>query len=163
MPRKYSRRNTRKKSTRKYSRRKNTRKYSQRKNTRKYSRRKSIAQINKIGSKKRFKKSTKKNSKRSNRRKKYSKRKSNSPMKGWNDEKPHKSSDRIKSYKQCGRKCFLEPNKLKFPVCAKDSCELSCKGLLAAKIRGSQWKNKYPTVFKRAHNLALKKKCSWAK
>lgn len=78
-----------------------------------------------------------------------------SPVKGWKQESPKKKSTRKKILKKCGDKCFLLPNSLKFPICPKNSCQISCKGLLAAKIRAKQWK--YENVAKKAKKIYNKK------
>jgi hypothetical protein len=43
--------------------------------------------------------------------------------------------------KRCGRKCFLGPGKT-FPICKKNTCKVSSKGLHAAYIRAREWKHK---------------------
>jgi len=40
--------------------------------------------------------------------------------------------------KRCGKKCFLGPN-VSFPVCKKNTCKISDKGLWAAYIRAKEW------------------------
>jgi len=39
--------------------------------------------------------------------------------------------------RNCGEKCFLGPNKT-FPICAKNTCRKSNKGLYAAYVRAKQ-------------------------
>jgi hypothetical protein len=50
-------------------------------------------------------------------------------------------------YKKCGKKCFLgaktrgdkkHPN---FPICVKNTCKVSKKGIWAAYIRAKEWGN----------------------
>ena len=40
--------------------------------------------------------------------------------------------------RDCGRKCFLGPNK-SFPICKKYTCDVSKEGLWAAYIRAREW------------------------
>jgi hypothetical protein len=48
--------------------------------------------------------------------------------------------------RDCGKKCFLGPNK-SFPICAAGTCDVSKKGLWAAYIRAKQW-GKNPSTYK---------------
>ena len=76
-------------------------------------------------------------------------RKRSSPKKvfdSWSKHAPKKTSERKELMKKCGKKCFLKPDKMKFPVCRKD-CSVDCKGLVAARIRARQWN--YPEVDKK--------------
>ena len=66
------------------------------------------------------------------------------PWAGWSKVAP-KGKERTKMYKKCGQKCFLgtktpgdkqHPN---FPICAKNTCKVSSKGLYAAYVRAKQW------------------------
>ena len=57
---------------------------------------------------------------------------------------------------KCGQNCYLLPKKLKFPICDKQ-CNVSCRGLTAAKIRSKQ--HNYTEVYKKAMKLS-KSKCS---
>jgi hypothetical protein len=43
--------------------------------------------------------------------------------------------------RQCGQKCFLGPNK-SFPVCRKNTCKVSSKGMWAAYVRAKEWGKK---------------------
>jgi hypothetical protein len=69
------------------------------------------------------------------------------PPKKWSEEAPRKKAEREKMLAQCGRKCFLLPSKLKFPVCRK-TCEPDCRGARAAYMRAKQ--HKYEGVAKAA-------------
>ena len=42
--------------------------------------------------------------------------------------------------KRCGKKCFLGPNK-SFPICKKNTCKISKKGLQSAYNRARQYKH----------------------
>lgn len=46
--------------------------------------------------------------------------------------------------KKCGRKCFLGPNK-SFPICKKNTCKISRKGVYAAYVRAKEWGNRRST------------------
>jgi hypothetical protein len=86
-----------------------------------------------------------------------SKQRKRSPSRGWRKSSPKKGSARHSLLKRCGKKCFLLPGKEKFPIC-NNSCRVSCKGLVAAKVRASQWK--YAGVAKRASAMINKKVCT---
>jgi hypothetical protein len=63
-----------------------------------------------------------------------------SATRGWKYLKPG-HHERTVMLKRCGRKCFLGPRKT-FPICKKNTCKVSSKGLHAAYIRARQWKHK---------------------
>jgi hypothetical protein len=59
---------------------------------------------------------------------------------GWSVRAPKTIRARRKMLDKCGTRCFLNPEKLKFPVCADDGrCRLSRAGVIAAKKRAAQW------------------------
>lgn len=91
---------------------------------------------------------------------KLSKRQLSSPTRGWSKQAPKLRSERKTMLSKCGSKCFLLPTKMKFPICSKNTCKLSCKGIVSAKIRASQWK--YRDVAKQADRLIQRKKCTQA-
>jgi len=62
------------------------------------------------------------------------------PWAGWSKIAPG-THQRTVMKRKCGKKCFLGPKK-SFPVCAKNTCKVSTKGLWAAYIRAKQWGNK---------------------
>jgi len=64
----------------------------------------------------------------------------NVPWRGWKSEKPGSHQKTI-MMKRCGKKCFLGPNK-SFPICKKNTCTVSKKGVYAAYIRARQYKHK---------------------
>ena len=43
--------------------------------------------------------------------------------------------------RDCGRKCFLGPDK-SFPICARGTCKVNDKGLYAAYVRAREWGKK---------------------
>ena len=65
------------------------------------------------------------------------------PWSGWKKQKPHTRKSRKKMLKKCGKKCFLG-EKMKFPVCRKNTCKIDKRGLWAAFIRACQWEKKIP-------------------
>ena len=76
---------------------------------------------------------------------------------GWKKEKPgyHQKSMMLK---KCGKKCFLGSKK-SFPICKKNTCKVSSKGVYAAYIRARQHRSagkKYQTIAKKAENMLIK-------
>jgi hypothetical protein len=78
------------------------------------------------------------------------------PWKGWKQDTPN-VHERTVMRKKCGKKCFLGPDK-SFPICKKGTCRVSKKGVCAAYIRSSQYRNKYPKISQTARRLCNKKK-----
>lgn len=72
-----------------------------------------------------------------------SKTRKNVPWRGWSREKPS-YHQRTVMMKKCGKKCFLGPNKT-FPICKKNTCKISKKGLYAAYVRAKEWGNRRST------------------
>ena len=56
---------------------------------------------------------------------------------GWARMKPG-YHQRTVMYRRCGKKCFLGPKK-SYPICRKNTCEVSPKGVYAAYIRANQY------------------------
>jgi hypothetical protein len=76
---------------------------------------------------------------------------------GWKNQKPgyHQKTVMLKN---CGKKCFLGPNK-SFPICKKNTCKISSKGLYAAYIRSRQYRSrgqKYVNISKKANRMLIK-------
>lgn len=63
-----------------------------------------------------------------------------SATKGWKNEKPS-YHQRTVMLQKCGRKCFLGPKK-SFPICKKNTCKVSSKGVYSAYIRARQYSSK---------------------
>lgn len=59
------------------------------------------------------------------------------PWKGWARKSPN-MRQRCTMKKRCVKKCFLGPE-MSFPVCAKNTCEVSKEGLWAAYVRAREW------------------------
>lgn len=80
-----------------------------------------------------------------------SKTRKNQPWRGWKNERPN-VHQRTMMQKRCGSKCFLGPiSKKSFPICKKNTCKISRKGIYAAYIRASQTKRN--RVVKRAKKM----------
>lgn len=75
-----------------------------------------------------------------------------SATRGWKNEKPgyHERSVMLKN---CGRKCFLGPKK-SFPICKKNTCKVSSKGVYSAYIRAQQYHKK--SISKKANQMLVK-------
>ena len=80
-----------------------------------------------------------------------------SATRGWKNEQPsyHQRSVMLK---KCGKKCFLGIKK-SFPICKKNTCKVSVKGVYSAYIRARQYSSKgqkYRTVSKKANRILVK-------
>jgi len=75
-----------------------------------------------------------------------------SATRGWKKEKPGFHQKTI-MLKKCGRKCFLGPNK-SFPICKKNTCKISKKGVYSAYIRAQQYKHR--NISKKAKRILNK-------
>jgi hypothetical protein len=76
---------------------------------------------------------------------------------GWKSQKPS-FHQRTMMMKTCGKKCFLGPNK-SFPICKKNTCNVSSKGVYSAYIRARQYRTrgrKYMNISKKANRLLIK-------
>jgi hypothetical protein len=62
----------------------------------------------------------------------------NVPWRGWKRENPNQRQ-RTVMLKKCGKKCFLGTRK-SFPICKKNTCSVSKKGVYAAYVRARQTK-----------------------
>ena len=71
---------------------------------------------------------------------------------GWKREKPG-FHQRTIMLKKCGRKCFLGPNK-SFPICKKNTCKVSKKGVYSAYIRARQYKHN--KISKKANRMLIR-------
>jgi hypothetical protein len=82
-------------------------------------------------------------------------------LKGWAEEQPS-TKQRTVMLHNCGKKCFLGPNK-SFPICTKNTCKINKKGVHAAYSRARQWYSirgtrKYKNIATKAYKLLYKKK-----
>jgi len=80
-----------------------------------------------------------------------------SKTRGWKNEKPS-YHERSIMLKKCGRKCFLGTKK-SFPICKKNTCKVSPRGVYSAYIRARQYSSKgqkYRTVSRKAKKMITK-------
>ncbi len=78
-------------------------------------------------------------------------------VRGWKNEKPGYHQKTV-MLKKCGKKCFLGKNK-SFPICKKNTCKVSSKGVYAAYIRSRQYSSKgrkYRNISKKAKKMILR-------
>ena len=75
-----------------------------------------------------------------------------SATRGWKREKPGYHQKTV-MLQRCGRKCFLGPDK-KYPICKKNTCKVSSKGVYSAYIRSRQYHNR--KVSRKAKKLLIK-------
>ncbi len=68
------------------------------------------------------------------------KNKSKSVTRGWKKQKPN-YHQRTLMLNRCGKKCFLGPKK-SYPICKKNTCTISSKGLYSAYIRAMEYHKK---------------------
>jgi hypothetical protein len=90
-------------------------------------------------------------------RKNFSHRARGSATRGWKNEQPgfHQKTVMLR---RCGKKCFLGSNK-SFPICKKNTCKISSKGVYSAYIRARQYRTrgqKYRNVSKKANKMLIK-------
>ena len=75
---------------------------------------------------------------------------------GWKTEKPG-YHQRTVMLRKCGKKCFLGTKK-SFPICRKNTCKISSKGLYSAFIRSRQYRSKgkkYRNISKKANKMLV--------
>lgn len=78
-------------------------------------------------------------------------------VRGWKEAAPKGPTQRREMMARCGKSCFLEPKTLGFPVCAKGTCAVDCRGVVAAKARAAQYKHQ--GAYNRAVTLMKSSKC----
>ena len=79
-----------------------------------------------------------------------------SATKGWKNEKPGYHQKTV-MLKRCGKKCFLGKNK-SFPICKKNTCKITPKGVYSAYIRARQYSSKgrkYKNIAKKAKKILI--------
>ena len=79
------------------------------------------------------------------------------PWNGWKKQAPTRKQRNI-MYKKCGKKCFLGSKK-SFPICIKNTCKVSKKGVYAAYLRGREYRkrgSKYYSISHKAKNMLKK-------
>ena len=77
-------------------------------------------------------------------------------LKNWSKQQPG-YHDRTVMLQRCGKKCFLGPRKT-FPICRRNTCKISKKGLYAAYIRAREYitikkRPKYRRISQKARHL----------
>jgi hypothetical protein len=80
-----------------------------------------------------------------------------SATRGWKNEKPGYHQKTI-MLKRCGKKCFLGSQK-SFPICKKNTCKISSKGVYSAYIRSRQYRSrgrKYRVVSRKANRMLVR-------
>ena len=80
-----------------------------------------------------------------------------SATRGWKKEKPGYHQKTV-MLRKCGRKCFLGTKK-SFPICKKNTCKISSKGVYSAYIRARQYRTKgkkYRNISKKAKKMLIK-------
>lgn len=80
------------------------------------------------------------------------------PWDGWKKQKPS-THQRTLMLNKCGKKCFLGKNK-SFPICKKNTCKISKKGLYAAYVRAREYSSrgkKYSRIAKKAKKMLTRK------
>ena len=93
---------------------------------------------------------------RSNKKRKNLKGGKNVPWAGWSNLKPS-AHQRTVMLRNCGHDpCFLGKDK-SFPVCIKNTCNISEKGLWAAYVRAKQW-GKTKSMYKGKTRPSMKRK-----
>ena len=68
------------------------------------------------------------------------KNRSKSVTRGWKKQQPS-YHQRTLMLKRCGKKCFLGPKK-SYPICKKNTCTISSKGIYSAYIRAREYHKK---------------------
>jgi len=81
------------------------------------------------------------------------------PWAGWKLLEPT-THQRTLMLQNCGKKCFLGKNKT-FPICKKNTCKVSRKGVYAAYVRAREYSSrgpKYSSIAKKAKKMLTRKK-----
>ena len=87
---------------------------------------------------------------------KLTKTRKNLPWRGWKMQNPT-THQKTLMMRRCGKKCFLGPNK-SFPICKKNTCKISRKGVYAAYVRAREYSSikgtrKYKNISKKAYKM----------
>jgi len=80
-----------------------------------------------------------------------------SATRGWKNEKPG-YHQRTVMLRKCGKKCFLGSKK-SFPICKKNTCTISNKGVYSAYIRARQYRTKgqkYRVISRKANRMLIR-------
>jgi len=79
-----------------------------------------------------------------------------SATRGWKNEQPG-YHQRTVMLQKCGNKCFLGSKK-SFPICKKNTCTISTKGVYSAYIRARQYRtkgHKYRVISRKANRMLI--------
>jgi hypothetical protein len=79
-----------------------------------------------------------------------------SATRGWKNEQPG-YHQRTVMLQKCGNKCFLGSKK-SFPICKKNTCTISTKGVYSAYIRAQQYRTKgpkYRVISRKANRMLI--------
>jgi len=79
-----------------------------------------------------------------------------SVTRGWKNEQPG-YHQRTVMLQKCGNKCFLGSKK-SFPICKKNTCTISTKGVYSAYIRARQYRTKgkkYRVISRKANRMLI--------
>jgi hypothetical protein len=79
-----------------------------------------------------------------------------SATRGWKNEQP-RYHQRTVMLQKCGNKCFLGSKK-SFPICKKNTCTISAKGVYSAYIRARQYRTKgrkYKVISRKANRMLI--------
>lgn len=79
-----------------------------------------------------------------------------SATRGWKNEQPG-YHQRTVMLQKCGNKCFLGSKK-SFPICKKNTCTISTKGVYSAYIRARQYRTKgqkYRVISRKANRMLI--------
>ena len=79
-----------------------------------------------------------------------------SATRGWKNEQPG-YHQRTVMLQKCGNKCFLGSKK-SFPICKKNTCTISSKGVYSAYIRAQQYTTKgrkYKVISRKANRMLI--------
>jgi hypothetical protein len=79
-----------------------------------------------------------------------------SATRGWKNEKPGYHQKTV-MLRKCGKKCFLGSKK-SFPICKKNTCTVSKKGVYSAYIRARQYRTKskkYRVISRKANRMLI--------
>jgi len=79
-----------------------------------------------------------------------------SATRGWKNEQPGYCQKTV-MLRKCGKKCFLGSKK-SFPICKKNTCTISKKGVYSAYIRARQYRTKgkkYRVISRKANKMLI--------
>ena len=89
---------------------------------------------------------------------------------GWSQVKPKTMKERIMMRDKYGKKCFLRPDDMKYPICDKYDGKIDCRGIRSAifwaqtnhiksKKKNSKSKYSYVKTMKKGISIGKKSSC----